>query len=170
MKSILFICIGNSNIIGDSLGPFIGSFLQKYKNSISYNVNIEVQGTMENPIGYKKINYMLENIMCKEYSNIIIIDSALGDEKNIGKIIINNSHLYAGNGVNNGKKLEGDIVIRGIVGKNHNDSKANIRELTKVKANVIEKTASKIITTIIPTLIFENKYKNDISGNNSYIR
>lgn len=36
LENILFLCIGDSNIVGDSLGPLIGSFLEenkyKYKN------------------------------------------------------------------------------------------------------------------------------------------
>ena len=166
MKNILFLCIGNSNIIGDSLGPLIGSFL-KYYNNVTEDAKLDVQGTMEEPIGYKKINNIF---MEQEYSNIIIIDSALGNEKNIGKILIDNSSLYAGKGVNRGKEIYGDIVIRGIVAKNHNDVQENIRELSKVKSNIIEEMASKIVTTIIPTLIFWSRYKIFFSGNNSYIR
>lgn len=150
MKNILFLCIGNSNIVGDSLGPLIGSFL-KYYNNITKDARLEVKGTMEKPIGYKNIN---NTFIEQQYSNIIIIDSALGNEKNIGKILVDNSLLYAGKGVNNGKEIHGDIVIRGIVAKNHNNIQANIIELSKVKSNIIEEMASKIVTTIIPTLIF----------------
>ena len=72
MNNILFICIGNSNIIGDSLGPLVGSFFQSYKNNLLNYYNIEIQGTMDNPVGYKKINNILENIENKEYTKIII--------------------------------------------------------------------------------------------------
>ena len=34
MDKILFICIGNSKIIGDSLGPLVGSIILKNKNQI----------------------------------------------------------------------------------------------------------------------------------------
>ena len=168
MKKILFICIGNSNIIGDSLGPLIGSFLQEYANTILKNTKIEVQGTIENPIGYNRINKLEYNN--NKYTNVIIIDSALGNEKNIGKVLIDTSYLYAGNGTNDGKRLEGDIIIRGIVGKNHHNTKRNISELLQVNTHIIEQTATKIITTIISWLVVENKYKNNINGNTSYIR
>lgn len=115
MRSILFLCIGNSNIVGDSLGPLIGSFLQNYREKFFYkvmqeqilkNTNIEILGTMEKPIGYKKINNVSNIAMSKRYDQIYIIDSALGNEKNIGKILINNKKLSAGKGVNIGKTLE----------------------------------------------------------------
>lgn len=153
MSHILFLCIGNSNIIGDSLGPLVGSFLQTSKNTIYKNANIDIIGTMNKPLGYQKIDDELkENIASKKYSNVIIIDSALGNEKNIGKILINDSKLCAGNGVNIGKNLYGDTTIRGIVGKNHNDLKLNILELNSVSAKKIERMADKVIAMLEPIL------------------
>ena len=65
MNNILFLCIGDSNIIGDSLGPLIGYFIKKNKSSIKRNINIEVIGTMEIPIGYKKINNIINTSLTK---------------------------------------------------------------------------------------------------------
>lgn len=156
MKDILFLCIGNSKISGDSLGPIIGSFLQKYKyNMKKYDNDIEIDilGTIQEPIGYKKIDLAIENIkLRRQFSNIIIIDSALGDEKNIGKILINTSNLYAGEGVNKGKKLNGDIIIKGIVGKNHHNKEKNIIELKNIENNVVEKMAFNIISMLYPLI------------------
>ena len=149
MDSILFLCIGDSSIIGDSLGPLIGSFIQKNKDFIQKKKNIEVIGTLEFPIGYKKINN-INNI--RENTFIITIDSALGSEKNIGKIIIDESTLCAGQGLNKGKYLAGDITIRGIVGKNHYNKENNEIELKNIEIKRIEKLANKIINTIIPFL------------------
>lgn len=109
MHNILFLCIGNSSIVGDSLGPLVGSFLQEYKKEFFYEVkhnqiiNIDILGTMKEPIGYKKINNIS---ISPKYDQIYIIDSALGNEKNIGKVLINNNKLCAGEGVNIGKTLE----------------------------------------------------------------
>lgn len=147
MDNILFLCIGDSNIIGDSLGPLIGSLIQKNKKSIRRNINIEVIGTMELPIGYKNINSIINNI--KKNTFIVIIDSALGSENNIGKIIIDDSSLYAGKGVNEGKILNGDITIRGIVGKNHNNIISNAVELRNISVKRIDDIAYKIMNTII---------------------
>ena len=62
MEEILILCIGDSKLIGDSLGPLIGSFLERNKSDIGNNV--KVLGTLEKPIGYndlieiaKHINY-----------------------------------------------------------------------------------------------------------------
>lgn len=153
MDNILFLCIGNSNIIGDSLGPLIGSFLQSHKKNICNNAKIDVLGTLSDPIGYKNITNSFENkILRKEYSKIVVIDSALGTEKNIGKILINNSKLCAGNGVNIGKNLYGDVSIKGIVGKNHNNIELNILELNNISPKIIDILANKILTQITQML------------------
>ena len=144
MEEILILCIGDSKLIGDSLGPLIGSFLERNKSDIGNNV--KVLGTLEKPIGYndlieiaKHINYNKEY-----YTTIITIDSALGSNQNIGKILIDNTTLCAGSGVNTGK-----ISIRGIVGKNYDDIKQNIQELENVSTNLVENMACKIIFKIL---------------------
>ena len=149
MEEILILCIGDSKLIGDSLGPLIGSFLERNKYDIGNNV--KVLGTLEKPIGYndlieiaKHINYNKEY-----YTTIITIDSALGSNQNIGKILIDNTTLCAGSGVNTGEKLIGDISIRGIVGQNYDDVKQNIIELESVSTDLVENMACKIIFKIL---------------------
>ena len=95
MENILFLCIGDSNIVGDSLGPLIGSFLEE--NKYKYK-NIKVAGTIENPIRYKDI----DKIKRERNQQIIVIDSALGNEKKDGKLMINDSYLNAGTSINLG--------------------------------------------------------------------
>lgn len=151
MNDILFLCIGDSNIVGDSLGPLIGTFIKQHKSKIRTNMNIEVIGTMDFPVGYRMINNIIEELDTNTF--IIIIDSALGSRDNIGKIIIDDSNLCAGNGVNTGKYLSGDITIRGIVGKNYNNIQLNTKELQNISTKQIDEMAYKIISTIIPFLI-----------------
>mgnify|MGYP002957543937 CR=1 FL=1 len=72
MEEILILCIGDSKLIGDSLGPLIGSFLERNKSDIGNNV--KVLGTLEKPIGYndlieisKHINYNKEYYLFLQY-------------------------------------------------------------------------------------------------------
>lgn len=146
---MLFICIGDSNIVGDSLGPLIGSFIKKNKSLIQANNNIDIIGTMENPIGYNTITSSIKN---NDNAFRIIIDSALGSKENIGKIIIDNSNLCAGRGINQGKYLYGDITIRGIIGKNHHNKVLNAIELRNITVSQIDNMANKILSVIIPFL------------------
>ena len=131
MEEILILCIGDSKLIGDSLGPLIGSFLERNKSDIGNNV--KVLGTLEKPIGYNDLIEIAKHINYnKEYYTTII-----------------NTTLCAGSGVNTGKKLIGDISIRGIVGKNYDDIKQNIQELENVSTNLVENMACKIIFKIL---------------------
>ena len=90
MKEILFICIGNSKIIGDSFGPVVGSVLENDKRNIreKFNLNISVIGTIRKPLLYKKIEKEIRNIDKRRFCKIIVVDSALGSKSNIGKVLI----------------------------------------------------------------------------------
>ena len=153
MEKILFICIGNSKIIGDSLGPLVGSIILKNKNQMEKNTKIEVLGTITSPLVYSKIETAIEQINKNEYSKIIIIDSALGNKNNIGEVNINTSNINVGNGINKGRLITGDIIIKGIVAQNYHNVEKNKEALNKVTLEEIEsisKKVLKIIYSIIP--------------------
>lgn len=153
MKNILFVCIGNGKIIGDSLGPLIGTVLEKNKRLIQNNVNIEVIGTFENPILYYNVEEFIKNIDSQDYSEIVIIDSALGSKENIGKVMITPAEILIGVGVNRGRMVKGDIILKGVVGINYNNISRNLMELESVEAKQVEKIADKMLD-IIYSIIF----------------
>lgn len=153
MKNILFVCIGNGKIIGDSLGPLIGTVLEKNKRLIQNNVKIDVIGTFENPILYYNVEEFIKNIDSQDYSEIVIIDSALGSKENIGKVMITPAEILIGVGVNRGRMVKGDIILKGVVGINYNNISRNLIELESVEAKQIEKIASKMLD-IIYSIIF----------------
>ena len=153
MKNILFVCIGNGKIIGDSLGPLIGTVLEKNKRLIQNNVKIDVIGTFENPILYYNVEEFIKNIDSQDYSEIVIIDSALGSKENIGKVMITPAEILIGVGVNRGRMVKGDIILKGVVGINYNNISRNLIELESVDAKQVEKIASKMLD-IIYSIIF----------------
>lgn len=153
LKNILFVCIGNGKIIGDSLGPLIGTVLEKNKRLIQNNVKIDVIGTFENPILYYNVEEFIKNIDSQDYSEIVIIDSALGSKENIGKVMITPAEILIGVGVNRGRMVKGDIILKGVVGINYNNISRNLIELESVDAKQVEKIASKMLD-IIYSIIF----------------
>lgn len=153
MKNILFVCIGNGKIIGDSLGPLIGTVLEKNKRLIQNNVKIDVIGTFENPILYYNVEEFIKNIDSQDYSEIVIIDSALGSKENIGKVMITPAEILIGVGVNRGRMVKGDIILKGVVGINYNNISRNLIELENVEAKQVEKIAGKMLD-IIYSIIF----------------
>ena len=153
LKNILFVCIGNGKIIGDSLGPLIGTVLEKNKRLIQNNVKIDVIGTFENPILYYNVEEFIKNIDSQDYSEIVIIDSALGSKENIGKVMIAPAEILIGVGVNRGRMVKGDIILKGVVGINYNNISRNLIELESVEAKQVENIASKMLD-IIYSIIF----------------
>ncbi len=153
LKNILFVCIGNGKIIGDSLGPLIGTVLEKNKRLIQNNVKIDVIGTFENPILYYNVEEFIKNIDSQDYSEIVIIDSALGSKENIGKVMITPAEILIGVGVNRGRMVKGDIILKGVVGINYNNISRNLIELESVEAKQVENIASKMLD-IIYSIIF----------------
>ena len=153
MENILFVCIGNGKIIGDSLGPLIGTVLEKNKRLIQNNVNIDVIGTFENPILYYNVEEFIKNIDSQNYSEIVIIDSALGSKENIGKVMITPAEILIGVGVNRGRMVKGDIILKGVVGINYNNISRNLIELESVETKQVEKIAGKMLD-IIYSIIF----------------
>lgn len=153
LKNILFVCIGNGKIIGDSLGPLIGTVLEKNKRLIQNNVKIDVIGTFENPILYYNVEEFIKNIDSQDYSEIVIIDSALGSKENIGKVMITPAEILIGVGVNRGRMVKGDIILKGVVGINYNNISRNLIELESVEAKQVENIADKMLD-IIYSIIF----------------
>ena len=86
LKDITFVCIGNSSIIGDSLGPLVGTYLS---NIYGFNNNIKIFGTLDNNINFFNV-FEFDNY---KNSYIVLIDSALGNSNNIGNIIIDSGQL-----------------------------------------------------------------------------
>ena len=141
----IFICIGSTKLVGDSLGPMIGSYLKKkFKN----NDIIKVYGDLNNQIDFYNIEFALKEIE-KQYSNKctkIIIDSGLG--RNIGSFLVSKGEIYLGKGLNKNKKINGDISIIGIVGENHGNTLKNFLELKSLEKNRINQMAIEIVRAI----------------------
>ena len=85
-------------------------------------------------------------------SRKIIIDSALGSSRNIGKVIMEHDFLIIGNGINRGIELEADVIIKGVVGKDYKNLERNKLELKMVDENTIKMIMDRILN-ILPILV-----------------
>lgn len=96
--------------------------------------NIHVYGTLDEPISAINLESVVNKIY-NTYSNpcIIAIDSALGTQNNLGKILVTNKKIQCGKGTN--KKLIpiGDISIRGVVAKDYKIPKYNFSSLQNTR-------------------------------------
>jgi len=107
----VIVCIGTDAVIGDSLGPVIGSVLKKRLCGKVY-----IYGTLDCPITAKEINSVANYIsLVHPYSPILAIDAAIGKKEEIGLIKIADRGVKPGLGADKILRSVGDISILGIV-------------------------------------------------------
>ncbi|CDE97424.1 putative sporulation protein YyaC [Clostridium sp. CAG:567] len=113
MKKIdyTFVCIGTNRIISDSFGPRVG---KKLKQVFYKNENINVYGTMENPIHLKNVEYFLKKMENK--NQIILIDSAIGRKEDIGNTYVNRGGMEIGKAFNHSIYIPANINIKTVIG------------------------------------------------------
>lgn len=107
-KPVLFVCIGTDRVSGDSLGPLVGTELEK--------MGYDVLGTLENPVHGKNLHEIPQFIK-KKYRHhfIVAIDACLGPKEDIGEVRIYKGPLRPGAGVNKLLPPIGHMHIVGIV-------------------------------------------------------
>jgi len=107
----VFLCIGSSRCVGDCLGPIVGELLTK-----KYNVNTTVYDNLDNNITSKNIdNYV--SFIRREHpiSPIIIVDSAVGSEDEIGLVKFSQGGIIPAGYTKERKQILGDFGITSIV-------------------------------------------------------
>ena len=128
-KEILFLCIGTSAIIGDSVGPLVGSYLKKRIEEK------KIIGDVNNNICSKKdLMYYYPRIKNKF---IIAIDSAISSRELEGEIFINNTPITMGLGVNKNKGIIGDISIKASIPDLDTIDKQYVKNISEIIGKVI---------------------------------
>ena len=139
-KKPIFVCIGSDLVLGDSLGPLVGTFL-KNRNIGSY-----IYGTLNFPITAKEVEYARTYLKQMHPNSITIaIDAAIGDSDDIGLVRVLNKGLKPGLGVDKNLGTVGDISIIGVVAGKSNKN-YNLFNLTRL--NLIYKMAENIASGI----------------------
>lgn len=104
-KNIVFACIGTDRSTGDSLGPLVGTYLER--------LGYEVIGTLDAPLHAVNLEERVSGI--GKEKTIIAIDSCLGTSVRVGAIVAERGPLHPGAGVGKDLPPVGDIHIYGIV-------------------------------------------------------
>ena len=137
-KELCFLCVGTDKVVGDAIGPLVGSNLKKYinKNNIK---NINVIGNLDNPL----INKNIENF--KNIKGIkILIDSAISNSYKVGEIIVEEKSNKLVSAFFNEKNINYDISIKAIVAENNFNDTLNLIRLQNVSVKTIIKISEKI--------------------------
>lgn len=118
-KKPIIVCIGSDLVLGDSLGPLIGTLLQKK------SLNNYIYGTLNSPITAKDVGVAKTYLKQLHPNSVeITVDAAIGDADDVGLIKVVNRGLKPGLGVDKKLGTIGDVSIIGIVAgksvKNYN--------------------------------------------------
>jgi len=110
-RPIVFVCIGTDRSTGDSLGPLVGSFLQKNRL-----LKARTFGTIDHPVHAVNLADTLRQIAQQFKDPFIVgVDACLGQAVNVGCIQIGPGPVKPGAGVNKDLPPVGDIHVKGIV-------------------------------------------------------
>ncbi|SFL97369.1 putative sporulation protein YyaC [Paenibacillus sp. 1_12] len=110
-QPIIIICVGTDRSTGDSLGPLVGSYLEKQTLH-----GLHLYGTLDQPVHAVNLKDTLESIHQLHHDPFIIaIDACLGQLASVGCIQIGNGPVKPGAGVNKDLPPVGNMHITGIV-------------------------------------------------------
>ena len=152
-KKPLAVCIGSDLVLGDSLGPLVGTILKKK------SANLYVYGTLNQPITAKDVN-VARTYLKQLHPNAltIAIDASIGEADDVGLIKVINKGLKPGLGVNKKLGVIGDVSIIGVVASKSLQN-YNLYNLTRL--NLVYKMAEQIADGILKFLeIRQSALKN----------
>ncbi len=133
----VIICVGSDLVVGDSLGPIVGSKLLEILNGKAF-----VYGTLSSPITAKEIETIKQTTKkLHPHSKVIVVDAGVGNSEDIGQIKIADYGINPGLGVNKILPLIGDVSIVGIVGEKERGE----RNLNDIRLNLVNTLAYDII-------------------------
>ena len=150
----IVVCIGSDLVLGDSLGPLVGTML-KQRGAKSY-----VYGTLNFPITAKEVEYAGKYLKQMHPNSIsIAIDAAVGNPDDVGLIRVTDKGLKPGLGVDKKLGTVGDLSIIAVVaGKSLQNY--NLFNLTRL--NLIYNMAEKIAAGI-------EKYISSLNSNAEFL-
>lgn len=106
----IIVCVGSDLVVGDSLGPLVGTFLRQ-KNAGAY-----IYGTLNQPITSKEVEYVKRYLkQLHPKSMIIAVDAAVGETDDVGLVKATDKGLKPGLGVDKNLSEIGDVSIVGVV-------------------------------------------------------
>lgn len=109
----VILCIGTDRIIGDCLGPLVGTMLKRETGE-----KLMVYGTLQKTVHALNLSETIVQIKKKHPGRLVIaVDASLGASENVGSVFVRPRGLKPGAGVAKDLPVAGDIAITGIVGK-----------------------------------------------------
>lgn len=137
----VILCIGTTNVVGDSLGPIVGDRLIN-----EYNIDAYVYGKTTKPVNGINYEKYVKHIKTHHKNSLVIaVDACLGKKNDIGRVKYAIKGLKAGAALNKNLARIGDIGILGVVAQSGNN---NLQSLIDVNRQSINSLSAKVAQKI----------------------
>lgn len=137
----VILCIGTDRLIGDSLGPVVGTLL------VRAACPLPVYGTLSAPVHALNLEEYTEKIQAVHpHAPVIAVDASLGPNHRIGCISLRPCGLLPGSGVNKHLICAGDISITGVTNE---DGRHPYLSLQTARLSTVMEMAEKICACIL---------------------
>jgi putative sporulation protein YyaC len=110
-RELICVCIGTDRSTGDSLGPLVGTLLEREAPP-----HLKVYGTLDEPVHALNLDETLKRIRSDHPAGLVLaVDACLGQLKSVGSIQLSMGPVKPGAGVNKELPEVGELHITGIV-------------------------------------------------------
>lgn len=136
-KPRCILCVGTPGIMGDRLGPTVGSLLR------GMSVSIPVYGTVEKPVHGLNLREWVKHT--RRMSPVLVIDSAVSRKHRVGTICAGRGKVKARSGIDDNDHIPvGDLYITGVVAEEQGISLLNLIAVNSCPAEIVEGMAQRI--------------------------
>ncbi len=143
-SNLIFLCVGTNGVVGDSIGPMIGSKIKQFENDY-----LKVYGTLDDTLNFSNAKNIIEKVY-EFYSKpyLVTIDAALSNRTRFGDIIVGSGFIKIGKALEKSICFYSDVTIKCVVGKCYIDKEKNLQELKRLSASKSNKIANDVSTSI----------------------
>lgn len=149
-KKPVILCVGTQKVVGDSLGPCVGSLLvEKYK------IKTIVYGLNDFNVNAKNLLISKQFVETMHRDRLVIaVDAALGKSEDIGQIQLAGNGLYPGSATNKNLPCVGDISLKGIVNRKGLDDMTTLLKTKVSEVSVMAEVIAKSLVLAIEDCAF----------------
>ena len=141
MKKLVFVCIGTTKVVGDSIGPKVGDLLK------ASGVNAYVYGCTGNQITSLNVAQYAQMLNRRHKNDVVVvIDSTLGESKDIGKIKLTSNGIKPGGAFFSNRKRIGDIGVMAIVGDSNSDRMTELKTRDEGFIDALSRKTFELVT------------------------
>lgn len=136
------LCIGTDRIIGDCLGPLVGTMLCRDAGEA-----LSVYGTLQNTVHALNLPEAIAQIKKKHPRRMILaVDASLGSMNQVGSVFVRPGCLRPGAGVSKNLPEIGDVSITGIC---NSESSRPYLDLQTARLSTVSAMADRICACIL---------------------